>query len=233
MLPVLNIAKYEITIPVINKKYTIRPYLVGEEKALMMALESRDQNQIRDSIKYLITSCVAEKIDVETLSSFETEYLFLQLRKISVSNMIDIGLSHQHSETCTHIQKVQLDLDTVKSEGAVNNKIILDKERNIGVMMQIPTNKILAKQYSSETDRVFGMIEGCITAIFDDKNVYYAKDISKEELSQWVNSLNNKQIQEIASFFGNLPKFFYEVKYKCDKCGEVETVKIEGLSNFL
>lgn len=233
MLPVLNVYKQKIEIPVINKTYTIRPYLVGEEKGLLMAFESKDEKLILNAVKNLIQNCIEEKISIDEMSTFELEFIFLQLRKISVNNIVEIGLKHQNDTECDHVQKVQIDLDQLKHTGKLNNKIVLDVERNIGVLMKMPTSKMLSKTYSTETEKVFGLIQNCISAIFDNKEVYYTKEISEEELTQWVNSLNNNQIKKIAEFFSTLPSLYYDVEYKCDKCGKIEKIKLEGLNNFL
>lgn len=233
MLPVLNIYQQKIEIPVVNKTYTIRPYLVGEEKGLLMAFESKDEKLIIDAIKNLISSCIQEKVSLDDMSTFELEYIFLQLRKISVNNIVEIGLKHQNDSECDHIQKVQIDLEHLKCSGKMDNKIILDSERNIGVLMRMPTSKMISKTYSSETEKVFGLIQNCISAIFDNKEIYYTKEIPEDELTKWVNSLNNAQVKKIAEFFGTLPSLYYDVEYKCEKCGKVEKIKLEGLSNFL
>lgn len=233
-LPVLNTMKQKITVPVINKEYTIRPYLVGEEKALLIAMESKDIAMTTQAVKNLISSCVEEKINVDELSSFETEFIFLQLRKISVNNVVEVLLTHPNDDSeCKHAQRVAIDLDSYKTKGEVQNKIILDEDKKVGVVLKIPTNKILSKEYSTNVERIFGLIESCITTIFDEENVYDVKDVSKEELTAWINSLNNVQIKKITDFFGNLPSLYYDVEYTCDKCHKKEKITIEGISNFL
>jgi hypothetical protein len=233
LLPVLNIAKQQITVPFVNKTYTIRPYLVGEEKGLMMSLESRDDVQIAKAIKNLIVSCVEEKINIDDLSTFETEYIFLQLRIMSVSNISEVGFGHQHSTECQHIQKVTIDLNQIQIDGKIDNKVLLDEESGIGVMLTMPSNKTLAKKYNTETEKVFGLIQDSIQAIYDKQSVYYTKDVAPDELTSWINNLNNSQMRKIADFFSDLPTMNYDIKYKCEKCGEIEEFKVTGLSNFL
>jgi hypothetical protein len=91
----------------------------------------------------------------------------------------------------------------------------------------------LAKKYNTETEKVFGLIQDSIQAIYDKQSVYYTKDVAPDELTSWINNLNNSQMRKIADFFSDLPTMNYDIKYKCEKCGEIEEFKVTGLSNFL
>lgn len=229
----MNVIKQKITIPIVNKEYTIRPYLVGEEKGLLIALETKNDETIQRAVKNLIQSCIEEKVNIDELSYFEIEYLFIQLRKMSVNNVVDIGLKHLHNPECKHVQRIQFNLDDFKTEGKIETKILLDEEEGIGVVMRLPTAKLMSKKYENNTSKIFGLIEGCIESIFDRENIYPTKDVSPEELTNWVNQLSNTHIKKIAEFFNNLPMLCYNVNYKCDACGKEESAKIKGLSNFL
>jgi hypothetical protein len=196
-------------------------------------MESRDPKIIQNAIKNLITSCIEEKVNLDDMSLFETEYIFLQLRKMSVNNMVEVGFGHQVHKDCKHITKLEIDLDDLQFTGRIDNKIVLDEELMIGVTMKVPTNKVLERKYKTETEKVFGMITECIDTIFDAETVYNTKEVPKEELTKWVNTLNNVQIKKIADFFGDLPSFHYDVKFTCEKCGKSEEFEVNGLTNFL
>jgi len=233
MLPVLNIAKEKVTVPILEKQYTIRPYLVGEEKALFMAIESKDQSRLIEAVKNLIVACVEEKINIDDLSSFEIEYLFLQLRRMSVGEDIEIGISHKHNENCKHVQRVSLKIHDIQFKGSTENRVVLDPSANVGVLLRAPSLKSSMKKYNTEVEQIFGIVTNSIEAIYDSDSVYYTKDFSEKELNDWVNHLNNEQVGKILSFIGNLPSMYYDIKYVCESCGEVEEQTLEGLSNFL
>lgn len=232
-LPILNVAKQRVTVPFLNKTYTIRPYLVGEEKALYMALESKDEKILIEAVKNMISACIEEKINIDDLSSFEIEFLFLQLRKISVNNVIEIGVRHRHNETCGHVHKLEISIDDIGYDGKTENKIVLDADNSIGVVMRPPTLKMATKSYSSETEQMFGIVLNSIEAIFDSSEVYKTSDIPEKELSDWLNQLNNNQFKMLIDYIQNLPTMYYDIKYTCEECGEVEEQRVEGITNFL
>lgn len=232
-LPLLNTSKEVITIPTTGKQFKIRPWLIGEEKGLLMAKESNNDDTKKQAVVSLIENCV-EGVKFDDLSAFEFEYLFLQLRKISVNHIIDMGIAH---EACKHVNKIQINLDTdLMIEGeSKNNKIILDEEKSIGVVMREPTAKNFEKMTSFPTkaEKAFFLIRTSIKTIFDAENVYDPKDFSEKELDQWMNSLNRDQVNKIYQYFEGLPYVQVKVHYKCENCHEEVTEMVRGLQSFL
>lgn len=231
-LPLLNTMKQIVVMPITKKEYRIRPWLVGEEKGLLLAKESDSDETKRQAIVNLIENCV-EGVKFEDLSPFEFEYLFLQLRKISVNNVVEIGLKHD----CGHIQKVEIDLDDdLYVEGSYENKkIILDKDLSVGVLMKEPTAKHFEKmsQIEKKTEKAFYLLRNSIDKIFDKDSVYDPKDFTAEQLDEWINSLNRDQLNSIYAFFEGLPQVSIAVEYTCDKCGGHKKEVIKGLDSFL
>lgn len=231
-LPFLNVSKMKVTVPITGTVYTIRPYLAGEEKALLLALESDNpQEMIIQTVKNLLVACVDEISDADIVPIHDVEYLFLQLRRVSVSDEIEFGAGHEE-DGCDHIQTVGLNIDDLKTKGNADNKIILDEEKGVGVVMRPPTNNDVPDD-TKAAERGFALIRNCIVKIFDDENVWDPKDFTKEQLDEWIDHLNRKQIKAINDYFENLPTYYFDLVYTCEKCKATVTKEIKGLKNFL
>ena len=234
-LPLLNSIQNEITLPISKKTIKIRPYLVGEEKSLLIAYETKEEKAIVDAVKNLIKSCILEgDVRVETLSMIDIEYIFLELRKLSVDQIVEIKISHKDNEECDHFQKVKIDLNKVELTGTLERKIILDEDKKIGVLMKAPSLDIAENLKSkSVVEQGFEMLRSCILAVFTEKEVMKLSDFSKEEIDKWINNLNKQQLEKIYSFFNNMPYLKYDLEYTCDKCGKIEKRELRGLQSFL
>ncbi len=232
-LPFLKIAKQKIELPDSKKKIEIRPYLTGEEKALLMAIESKEPDKMQYAIRNLVSACIETKnVDISKVSMIDLEYIFIQLRIISVNAIVELELPHKDITKCGHMQKVQLDLNKMKIEGVTNKKVVIDEEAGIGLVMKSPTiETIESLENSSNVQKTFDMISACVDYVYDKENVY--KDFTIEEIDEWINRLTEKQLEKIIAFFDNLPKIVYSLDWQCEKCGEVEHRDYEGILNFL
>lgn len=232
-LPLLKIIKNEIELPDSKKKITIRPYLTGEEKGLLMAIESNNDKSMREAIRNLIQACVTGPFDIDSLSTLDLEFIFIQLRKISVSEEVTISLFHADMKECDHAQPVTVKLDAYEITAAPEKKIVLDDENGVGVVMKTPTINMFEKMdtKSSNVTKTFAMIYACIDYVFDAEEVY--NNFSKDELKAWVDQLTESQLKKIMDFFESVPKMTYHVKYQCEKCGKEETRDLDGILNFL
>jgi hypothetical protein len=194
-----------------------------------MALEGNDQTEITRSIIKLLKNCIlTEGVDVSNLATFDVEYLFLKLRGKSVGEVIDLKIGHAESE-CTHRSDVSINLDDIEIQGEVSDgKIMLTD--TVGVKMHYPNIDSTIGVNTDSADSMFGLVTDCIEYIYDETEVY--SEFTKQELQDWVEGLNQAQFKKITEFFQNMPSLYHEVKWTCQKCGESDTVRLEGLQSF-
>jgi len=230
---VLNTAKYEVELPISKKKVEYRPYLVKEEKQLMLAIESQDPAMIMKTVQDIIDACTFGEIKSKNLPTAELELLFLKLRSKSVGETSRIGYKCTHcghsNELVVNLEDVQIDIGEAKP----NKVMITDK---IGIKLKYPTasevTKIVNSGEKTDINNIFGLITACIEAIFDEENVYDAKNLTEKDIAEFVESLNSKQFEKIKEFFESIPKLRKDVSFECEKCGTHNALVLEGLQNF-
>ena len=230
---VLNTAKYEVELPISKKTVEYRPYLVKEEKQLMLAIESQDPAMIMKTVQDIIDACTFGEIKSKNLPTAELELLFLKLRSKSVGETSRIGYKCTH---CEHSNELVVNLEDVQidiGEAKPNKVMITDK---IGIKLKYPTasevTKIVNSGEKTDINNIFGLITACIEAIFDEENVYDAKNLTQKEITDFVESLNSKQFEKIKEFFESIPKLRKDVSFTCEKCGTYNPLVLEGLQNF-
>ena len=235
-LPIIETPKYEWKLPSTGKKVFYRPYLVKEEKMLMIALESRDSKQIMQAVKDTISACTYNKIDPGTLPIFDLEYMFLRIRAKSVGEISKLSLK---CTSCEKNTRVDVNLDEIKMEVKNLPSNTIQLTDTIGITMNWPKVDLVA-EFSDETDSektnkaelAFNVIAGCIESIFDDKKVYPAKDQTKAELREFLESLNQNQFKKIQEFIEAMPKLEHNVEFECEHCKAKNSVLIKGIQSF-
>jgi hypothetical protein len=242
MLPKIDTPIYETKLISNGKIVRYRPFLVKEQKLFLMASESQDIKDTINAIKQVINNCVIDDIDVEEMATFDIEHLFLQLRARSVDEIVHLSFNCNNTaknekdedKLCGNL--VKFDLNVLEIEPTMNSehtsKIeITDK---LGVVMKYPTfNMINQLDVESQTmDQVLDVIVSCIDYIYDEDQVYYAKDSSKKELIEFIENLKQSDLGKIQKFFDTLPKIKKNLDFHCDKCGYEENITIEGVQNF-
>lgn len=242
-LPKIKSPTYDFTLPSTGDVFNYRPFLVKEQKILLMALESEDQNEMLRAIKQIINNCVLEEIDVDTLPMFDLEYVFLKLRAKSVGEIADLKIGHpfgknSDDEECGHKLDYQLNLMEVEvhREEDHNSKILLDEESGVGIVLKYPTLN-LANQIQDAADRsqievITDMVVTCVDIIYDAEEVYPASESSHDEIAEFLNDLSQEQFEKITNFFSTMPKLKHTIEWKCEACGKDETVELEGMANF-
>ena len=231
-LPIIETPKYETRIPSTGARVQYRPYLVKEEKILMVAKETTDQKQIMQAVKDVIASCTFNQVDPSTLSVFDLEYLFLKLRSKSVGETSKIML---RCEKCDkpNPQEINLEAISIDTSKLPSPKIMLTDK--IGIVMNWPRVDLIGEIASgnlSPQDAVMSIITGCIDSIFDDKGVYRASEQSKQELLTFVESLNQGQFAKIQAFIEATPKLEHKLEFTCPHCSQVNSHLIRGLQSF-
>ena len=231
-LPKLSVPQYKVKLPSTGEQLNMRPYLVKEEKVLLIALESKDAVQIQNAVKNLIMSCYDLK-DAKKLTSFDLEFLFLQLRSKSVGENISLRMK---CEECDTLNDYNVNIDEVKIDNInKENTFILDEDKNVGITMRYPTMENLEKLDLSKLDSVEGLmdlISVCVKTIFDEDNVYNADEETREDLMDFIESFSSAQFAKIQEFFVTIPSMTYNDEIVCTNCGHKNKVELRGLQSF-
>lgn len=241
-LPKLDVPTYELEMISSKNKIKFRPFLVKEQKLFLMANESDDIKDTINAIRQIIKNCVLTEIDVDSLPMFDLEYLFLHMRARSISEIVNLKYKcnnkvkneeTKEEKICGMINDVNINLLEIqpKIQDQHSNKIQLSD--TVGIVFKYPTFEMSQKSTGkTESELIMEMIYNCVDYIYDKETVYYAKDISKSELIDFVDGLQQKEIFKIQDFFENMPKLSKKVDYKCSKCGYNEEINLEGLQTF-
>jgi hypothetical protein len=244
MLPKIDVPVYEIHLPVCNKTMKYRPFLVKEEKLLLMAMESNEDKTIIDSIKQIINNCCLDEIDVETIPVPDLEYFFLNLRARSVSEIVELKYKCNNTvrdengedKTCGNVVSLELKVLEVKPEISPEHSNKIELTEKMGIVMKYPNFKMMEKlensKTESEVEKLMSVISECIDYIYDTDTVYYKKDIETKELTEFIEGLNRNQFEKIQKFFETMPKMKKELRFQCKKCGYDDNIVVEGLQNF-
>jgi hypothetical protein len=235
-LPKIATPTYELELPSTGETIKYRPFLVKEEKVLVIALESEDTKQITTAIKTVIKNCILTKgIKVESLPTFDIEYLFLNIRGKSVGEVIEVNIvCPDDEETPT---KVEINLDDIqveKNEGHTN-KIKLDS--SIMMEMKYPSlDEFIKNNFDLEggsgMDQSFELIASCIDKIYTEDEVWVAADCTKKEIKDFIESMNSSQFKEIEKFYSTMPKLSHTIKVTNPKTKVESEVVLEGLASF-
>tara|TARA_Y100001938_G_C8039950_1_gene405603 strand:- start:98 stop:817 length:720 start_codon:yes stop_codon:yes gene_type:complete len=235
-LPKIATPTYELELPSTGKTIQYRPFLVKEEKLLVIALESEDTKQITNAIKAVLKACVQTKgIKVEQLPTFDIEYLFLNIRGKSVGEQLDLKVVCPDDEK-TEVPLV-LNLDDIQVQKTENhtNKIKLDE--NLMMEMRYPSlDQFIKNNFdfneSNQMDQSFDLIASCIDKIYNEDEVWATADCSKKEVKDFLDSMNSGQFKEIEKFFETMPKLSHTVKVKNPETNVESDVVLEGLASF-
>lgn len=233
-LPISNTPVYNLTVPSTGKNVKYRPFLVKEEKALLIAQQSEDPVVMIDTIKNIIAACVKD-IDVDTLATFDIEYIFAQIRAKSVGETVDLIF---YCDTCTDENaKVQksFDLTQLKVEKNPNHTSKIELFDDVGIVMKYPNIETITKLQEFDNagiDQIFDIIIDCVEYIYDSEQVYYAKDSNKEELEDFLENLTSEQFGKVQEFFDTMPKIRQEVDFTCPVCGKEHHKVLEGIQSF-
>ena len=237
-LPKIATPSYELELPSTGKTIQYRPFLVKEEKLLVIALESQDTKQITNAIKAVIRSCVLTKsVKVENLPTFDIEFLFLNIRGKSVGEDIDVKIICPDDEETEVTINVNLDdIKVQKSEGH-SKQIKLDKD----LMMELKypsLNEFVKSNFDpndtdrSAMDQSFDLISTCIDKIYNEDEVWAASDCTKKEIKDFLESMNSSQFKQIETFFDTMPKLSHSLKVTNPKTKVESNVVLEGLASF-
>jgi DNA-directed RNA polymerase subunit M/transcription elongation factor TFIIS len=240
-LPKLDVPIYTLNLISSDKPIRFRPFLVKEQKLLLMASESDNLNDSLNAIKQIIKNCIMDDIDVDKLAIFDLEYIFLNLRARSVDEVVDLQykcnnkIKNENNEevTCGSIEKFKINLLEILPEKSPNhsNKIMLSD--TLGMMMKYPTFEVIENLKSQDEEgMLIELLTKSIDSIFDSENIYYAKDTDESEILEFIDNLQQKDLEKLQLFFESAPKIKKSIDFNCHKCGYKENIIVEGLQNF-
>jgi len=227
-----------LVLPSSGRKIKYRPFLVKEEKVLIIALESQDQKQIANAVKSILASCILTKgIKVDKLSTFDIEYLFLNVRGKSVGEQIEVMV------TCPDDGKTQvpmsINIDTIKVQKSEGHNPDIKLDDTYTLKMKYPSlNEFIKNNFdpnevgTNAMEQSFDLIGSCINKIYNEDEVWVAADCSKKEINDFLDSMNSNQFKEVEKFFETMPKLSHTVKVKNPKTKVESDVVLEGLASF-
>ena len=236
-LPKIATPTYELVLPSTGKKIKYRPFLVKEEKVLVLALESEDIAQITNAIKAILKDCISTRIKVDTLPTFDIEYLFLNIRAKSVGEALDLVVTCPDDGETTVPVKVYIDEIEVLQDEDHTTDISLDG--NLTLRMKYPSlEQFIENNFEygdsgvSQLEQSFDVIASCIDMVFDKEDSWAASDCTKKELLEWLESLNSSQFKEVEKFFETMPKLSHTIMVTNPNTKVESEVILEGLSSF-
>ena len=235
-LPKISTPTYELELPSTGQTIKYRPFLVREEKLLVLALESEDSKQITTAIKTVIKNCIETKnIKVESLPTFDIEYLFLNIRGKSVGEEIEVNIICPDDEETSVPVKINVDEIEVQKNEEHTNKIKLDD--SIMMEMKYPSlDQFIKNNFdlsdNNAMDQSFDLIASCIDKIYNEDEVWVAADVTKKELTEFLDQMNSAQFKQIEKFFETMPKLSHTIKVTNPNTQVESEVVLEGLSSF-
>jgi hypothetical protein len=237
-LPKLASLKFTTKLPSNGKEIEYRPFLVKEEKALLVAMESADTSQMILSLREIVNNCIQnEEFDVGTAPFFDSEYLFLQIRAKSVGEVSELEYGHTDGvtysgEPCDHISKLKVNLEEITAKKLEGHNEEIQITDTLKIKMKYPSLVELSTLdfEDQELSDEFKLVAQCIDYVFDDNETYEADTL--EEKVSFVESMNTIQMTKLSEFFDTMPRIRHEIKYTCEGCGQEDVLKLEGLSDF-
>ena len=236
-LPKIDVPTYNLELPVSKKKIKFRPFLVKEQKNLLMAMEGNDSETIHNAVRDVINNCTLSDINIDELPIIDIEYYFLQLRAKSVGEIVDLRYrcnNEVEGKECGNIMETKYDLNNIKvqQEEQVSPEIQLNER--LTVKFKYPQFGMVksSMMYDDVADLTFNLIAQSIDWVFDGEQYYYGHEQTTQELLEFIESLNQEQFQKIEKFFENLPKLHENIDMKCKKCGFEHKIEVEGLESF-
>jgi hypothetical protein len=231
-LPKLDVTTFKVTLPSNEQKILCRPFLVKEEKILLIAKEGKDDGESVHALRQVIGNCILDDgVDISKLPLIDIEYLLLKIRAQSMGSIITT--TYRHGD-CKKPTEVDVDLDKVKVVINPKNETKLQITKDIGVVMKYPTIDLMTdlSEAAKDNTKVFDLLLKCIDNVYDEENVYSSSDYTQDELNEFVMGMTKKQFEKIEEFFTTLPKLQQEINFKCVECDYTEKIVLEGLASF-
>jgi len=237
-LPKIDTPVYDLELPLSKKQIRFRPFLVKEQKNLMMAMEADDKETIERNIKQVLTNCtLTDGIVIDNLPVIDVEFYFIQLRARSVGEIVEnryICTNEVGGNQCGHKMDAKFNLLDISVDIDPEAKDIIKINESISIKLKYPEFSLVEKLKKKENavDIAFEVVIDSIEYIFDGEQYHYAAEVTRKELTDFVESLNQEQFGRLEEFFNNLPKLNKKIDLKCGKCGFDHAISMEGLESF-
>jgi hypothetical protein len=241
MLPKLDIPIYSVNLISTGKPVRFRPFLVREQKLFLMAAESTDGNEMINTIRQVLKNCVLDEIDVDALPTFDLEFLFMNLRARSVEEVVELSYKCNNTvkdesgedKTCNGLVNMKINILEIQPTKNPKHEKKIQINENLGIVFKYPTFEMFQKyEKMSENEIMVNILVDCIDYIYDKEQVYYAKDTPKKELEEFVDSLQQKDLEKFKEFFDTMPEIKKDLRFKCPKCSYEEDITIKGMQSF-
>ena len=241
MLPKLDVPIYEVKLLSSGKVIRFRPFLVKEQKLFLMASESEDAKETINVIRQVLRNCILDDISIDDLPTFDLEWLFMHLRARSVEEVVDLKYKCNNTvkdekgeeDRCTGVVNFKMNLLEIEPTRHPEHTNKIQLTENLGVCLKYPSFEMIQKYESlSEANIMSKVLVDCIDYLYDKDQVYYAKDNTKEELDEFVDNLQQKDLEKIKHFFETMPEIKKNVQFKCPKCAYEEDIEIKGIQSF-
>ena len=241
MLPKIDTPIYEVKLISTGKVVKFRPFLVKEQKLFLMNTENDDVESTIKVIRQVLKNCVLSDIDIDALPVFDLEYLFMHLRARSVSEVVNLKYrcnntikdDKNEDKECGTINEISFNVLEIKptiTEGHTKKFQLTDK---VSIIMRYPTFELMQKSAGGEdADIIMDLIYASIEQVYDEDTVYHMKDSTRDEIIEFVDNLQQKDLENIRNFFDTMPKIEKKIDYKCKKCGYQENITLEGVQSF-
>ena len=234
-LPSIETPRYELTLPSTDKVLQYRPFLVKEEKILLVAMESNNNKEILNASKEILRACTFEKIDVDTLPIFDIEYIFLQIRSKSVGEIAKFKmLCPDDKETYADVE-VDLTKVNVQVDDAHTNNVLIDENRKLGIVFNYPTLEMTKAGFNvddTNVDTLFDIMSLSINHIYEGEKIYPSKDSTKEEMKKFLEGLPQTAFNKIKTFFETMPQLRHSVEVENPKTKVKSTIVLQGIRDF-
>jgi hypothetical protein len=240
-LPKLDVPIHEVNLISNNKLVRFRPFLVKEQKLFLMAQESNDAKETIRVIKQVLKNCILDDIDIDSLPTFDLEWLFMHLRARSVEEVVELRYKCNNevpdekgeNKKCNGVVDFKLNLLEIKPTKNPEHTDKFKLTDKLGICLKYPTFEVIEKYESSNQNEVMTeILADCVDFVYDDDQIYYAKDSSREEIKDFIDNLQQKDLEKIKKFFETIPELKKDVHFKCPKCSYEEDITISGLQNF-
>ena len=230
-LPSLGVAKYDLTLPSTGEKVEYRPFLVKEEKVLMMAQSTGNDDDMLKAIEQIIENCTFGNIKSDTLPFFDIEYVFLKLRSKSIGEVVEVNVTcPDDMETKVPVKINLTDIECARSVTHTNKIELTD---SIGIILDYPrVSNITSIMKNGDAEAGYEITKSCISQIYDAENVYDRVDMDEKELDEFIESMTHDQFKKVQEFFDTMPKVKHSVKVKNPNTGVESEVVLEGMNNF-
>lgn len=235
-LPTLSVPAYEMALPSTGKTIKYRPFLVREEKLLLLAMESEDTKEIEDAVKDTLKNCILTRgVKIDNLASFDLEYLFLKIRAVSAGEDIKMKVTCADDGVTQVTVDISIDDVKVQKPEGHTNKIML--EEDIGMIMKYPgidqfIQITLLNKDLTTTDELFSLIAKCVDQIFNGDEIWDAADVKLEQIITFLDGMTQQQFEKVQQFFETMPVLKHELEVTNPNTGVTSTYTLEGLQSF-